>query len=305
MLDPDPEVAPVMPPVIAPKVQEKVEGIFDVRLKFVDVPVQIVSALLLVTKGFGCTVTVIVKGLPGQDPAIDVGVTMYSTVPSDELDGFERTWLIVAPDDADAPVIPSVIFPIVQLKLLGRLAVSAILTEEALQILFVGEFVTIGVPLIVTAVVVLLQFVVLLVKVNVALPGLTPVMIPASVTVAIASLLLTQVPPVVGDKVAVLPTHTAGGAFTIGLLLKLTFGVVFLQPVEVCVKVKLALPALNALTTPAFVILATEVLLLIHVPPEVGDIVYVDPTHIEAGADTAGISLMAIALVETVQPDEV
>ena len=41
-------------------------------------------------------------------------------------------------------------------------------------------------------------------------------MTPALVTVAIAGLLLTHVPPVVGDNVAVLPTHTAAGAVTVG-----------------------------------------------------------------------------------------
>jgi hypothetical protein len=36
------------------------------------------------------------------------------------------------------------------------------------------------------------------------------------VTVAIALLLLVHVPPVVGLRVAVLPTHTAAGAVTVG-----------------------------------------------------------------------------------------
>ena len=57
----------------------------------------------------------------------------------------------------------------------------------------------------VTAVVVLLQLVVDEVKVKVAGPAATPVTTPAEVTVATAGLLLTHVPPVVGDKVVVAP----------------------------------------------------------------------------------------------------
>ena len=51
----------------------------------------------------------------------------------------------------------------------------------------------------------LLQLVVDEVNVNVADPAATPVTTPAEVTVATAGLLLTQVPPVVGDKVVVAP----------------------------------------------------------------------------------------------------
>jgi uncharacterized protein (DUF362 family) len=49
--------------------------------------------------------------------------------------------------------------------------------------------------------------VVLLVNVNVAVPPFTPVTTPPLVTVAIAVLLLTHVPPVVGLKVVVDPSH--------------------------------------------------------------------------------------------------
>ena len=54
------------------------------------------------------------------------------------------------------------------------------------------------------------------VKVNVAVPAATPVTKPAFVTVAIALSLLIQVPPVVGDKVIVLPMVTDAGAETTG-----------------------------------------------------------------------------------------
>ncbi len=75
----------------------------------------------------------------------------------------------------------------------------------------------------VTAAVVLLQFVVPEVKVNVAAPDPTPVTTPDPDTVATEVLLLSQVPPVVGDKVVVPPTQiellpvmlTVGKAFTV------------------------------------------------------------------------------------------
>jgi hypothetical protein len=68
----------------------------------------------------------------------------------------------------------------------------------------------------VTDEVVLLQFVVPSVKVNVTVPADTPVITPALVTVAMALSLLTHVPPEVGDNVAVLPTHTDAGEVTRG-----------------------------------------------------------------------------------------
>jgi hypothetical protein len=64
--------------------------------------------------------------------------------------------------------------------------------------------------------VVALQPVIELVKVNVAVPADIPVTTPALVTEAINGLLLIQVPPVVGDKVIVLPTFTEAGAETTG-----------------------------------------------------------------------------------------
>jgi len=76
--------------------------------------------------------------------------------------------------------------------------------------------VTTGKSFTVTAVVVLPQLVVPSVKVNVTLPAATPVMTPASVTVAIPLSLLVQVPPMIGDKVAVLPTQRNAGADTVG-----------------------------------------------------------------------------------------
>ena len=62
---------------------------------------------------------------------------------------------------------------------------------------------TSGVGLTVTAEVVLAHPVDVCVKVNVAVPPDTPVTTPAFVTEATPGLSLTQVPPVVGDKVVV------------------------------------------------------------------------------------------------------
>lgn len=54
---------------------------------------------------------------------MDVAVTIYSTVPAAELLGLVRTWLIEAPEPADAPVMPPVTVPMVQLNELSALAV--------------------------------------------------------------------------------------------------------------------------------------------------------------------------------------
>jgi hypothetical protein len=67
---------------------------------------------------------------------------------------------------------------------------------------------------------------------------------------------------------------SVGKAFTV------TDDVVLLQPVEVCVKVNVALPVATPVTTPAFVTVATALLLLLHVPPVLGNNVVVDPAQI-------------------------
>ena len=84
---------------------------------------------------------------------VDVGVTIYSTVPAVVLLGLPSTWLMVVPVPADAPVIPPVIVPIVQLKLLDAVEVSVIFVLLPLQISFVSGLVTAGVGLTVTVIV--------------------------------------------------------------------------------------------------------------------------------------------------------
>ena len=121
------------------------------------------------------------------------------------------------------------------------------------------------------------------VKVQVADPAETPVTTPAFVTVAVAGLLLTHVPPIVGDKVVVAFMHIeeAPVILTVGEAFTVTADVVLLHPVEVSVKVKVAVPAETPVTTPASVTVATAGLLLTHVPPLVGDKVVVPFTQIK------------------------
>ena len=57
---------------------------------------------------------------------------------------------------------------------------------------------------------------------KVTLPAETPVTNPALVTVALVRSLLVQVPPVVGDKVIVLPMQTDDPALTAGKALTVT-----------------------------------------------------------------------------------
>jgi hypothetical protein len=127
------------------------------------------------------------------------------------------------------------------------------------------------------------QPVVLDVNVNVTVPAATPVTTPAFVTVALATLLLAHVPPVVGDSVVVLPTHTAVAPVidAIGLALTVMTGVgLDWHPVVLLVKVNVTVPAETPVTTPEFDTVATAVLLLTHVPPVVGERVVVLPAQI-------------------------
>jgi hypothetical protein len=77
IVDPEPGVAPVIPPVTFPIVHAKLLGAVAVRLMFVFPPLHMVTAAGVVTTGVGLTVTVIVYGEPGQFPVDDVGVTIY------------------------------------------------------------------------------------------------------------------------------------------------------------------------------------------------------------------------------------
>jgi hypothetical protein len=153
MVAPEPELAPVMLPMIDPIVQAKLLGALDVKVIFGPVPLQMLAVVELVTIGIGLTVTVIVKGVPAQEPVVAVGVTKYTTVPAATLLGLVSVWLIDAPEPALAPVMPPVIAPIVQTKLLGTLDVKVIFGPVPLHVFAVGGLVTVGVGLTVTVIV--------------------------------------------------------------------------------------------------------------------------------------------------------
>ena len=89
MVPPDPALAPVIPPVIAPIVHAKVLGAELVRTMLGPTPSQVVAVAALVTAGVGFTVTVMVKADPTHNPVTEVGVTKYCTVPAVALLGFE------------------------------------------------------------------------------------------------------------------------------------------------------------------------------------------------------------------------
>jgi hypothetical protein len=141
-----------------------------------------------------------------------------------------------------------------------------------------------------------------LVKVKVALPAVTPVTTPALVTVATAGLLLAQVPPVLGESVVVAPIQilSAPIMLTTGVLLTVTGAVGReTQPVEVLVKVKVAEPAVTAVTTPSLVTVATAGLLLVQVPPVVGDKPVVSPIQrlLDPVMETVGNALTVTGAV--------
>jgi hypothetical protein len=143
-----------------------------------------------------------------------------------------------------------------------------------------------------------------LVNVNVALPLLTPVTTPLLVTVATALLLLLHVPPDVGDNVVVVPTHIVVGpvTLTVGFPFTVTAVVALeIHPVELLVKVNVALPAVLPVTIPPLVTVATALLLLLQVPPIDGESVVVASTHIGFGPviETVGLSFTVIVFVDS------
>jgi hypothetical protein len=60
IVDPEPALAPVIPPVIVPTVQEKELGVEALKEIFGLVPLHTSIEFVVVTDGFGFTVTVIV-----------------------------------------------------------------------------------------------------------------------------------------------------------------------------------------------------------------------------------------------------
>jgi hypothetical protein len=143
-----------MLPVIVPTVQVNVLAAVAVNAILVAVPLQIAAVFAVVTAGVGLTVTVIVYGAPGHAVvAVDVGVTIYCTVPAVALLGLVSVCAMVLPDPALAPVMLPVIVPTVQLNVLAAVDVNAMFVAVPLQIEAVLAVVTAGVGLTVTVIV--------------------------------------------------------------------------------------------------------------------------------------------------------
>jgi len=75
MVEPEPAEAPVIAPMLVPKVQAKLEAAEAVRLMLGPVPLQVLAVVEVVTVGIGFTVTVIFVAEPTQEPRVAVGVT--------------------------------------------------------------------------------------------------------------------------------------------------------------------------------------------------------------------------------------
>jgi hypothetical protein len=88
MVAPDPGLAPRIPPVTDPTVHVKLDEVEAANEILVADPLHISAAEEVITTGAGLTVTTITYGLPAHNPAVEVGVTRYSTVPDDKLSGF-------------------------------------------------------------------------------------------------------------------------------------------------------------------------------------------------------------------------
>jgi hypothetical protein len=138
---------------MVPIVQLNEEGTLEVSAMFGLVALQMETAPGLVTAGVGFTVMVIVYGAPTHPPAVEVGVTIYWTVPAAELDGLVNTSFIAAPPPAFAPVMPPLMVPMVHVNVLAALAVNAMFGLVALQVEAVAGFVTAGFGLTVTVMV--------------------------------------------------------------------------------------------------------------------------------------------------------
>jgi hypothetical protein len=145
MVEPLPAPDPVIPPIIVPIVHVNVLLILEVNPIEVATPLQLTDVVLLVTTGAACTVLVIVTGEPTQVPDVEVGVTMYCTLPSVVLLGSVSVWAMVEPLPAPDPVIPPLIVPIVHANVLPALEVSPMLVATPLQLACVAGVVTTGV----------------------------------------------------------------------------------------------------------------------------------------------------------------
>jgi hypothetical protein len=123
-----------------------VAAVLPVMLYVAVAPLQVDPLAVEVTTGDGFTVTVMIcVARPGQaGDAVDVGVTIYCTVPAVLPLALTSVCAMVAPFPALAPLMLPVMVPMVQLKLLGVDEVSAMLVVAPLQIVAVSAVVTTG-----------------------------------------------------------------------------------------------------------------------------------------------------------------
>jgi hypothetical protein len=124
------------------------------------------------------------------------------------------------------------------------------------------------------------------VNIKVAVPIAKPVTIPEFDTEATLGLLLTHVPPPIGESELVPFTQILDDPViaTFGLLKTVMDGVFReVHPVLLCTNLKVVEPPKIPVTNPELLTVAILVLLLIHVPPLTGDKVVVLFTHIEFG----------------------
>jgi hypothetical protein len=248
-------------------------------------PAQILLVPVMLTTGKALTVTVPV-GADTQPVVVFVKVKV--AVPADT--------------PVTIPPLVTVATPGALLTQVPPLVGDKVVVAPA-QIVVEPVILTTGIALIVTAVVGAdTQPVVPSVNVNVAMPADTPVTTPAFVTVATAGVLLVQVPPVEGDKVVVAPTQMllAPIRLAIGVAFTVTAGVAAeTQPVVELVKIKVTEPAATPVTRPAFVTVATPGLVLVQVPPVVGDKDVVPPMQMlnDPVTLTAGVGFTVIVPV--------
>ena len=107
---------------------------------------------------------------------------------------------------------------------------------------------------------------------------------PELVTEAIVGLRLVHEPPTVGVTVVNEPAHIEDGPDMLPTGFELTVTnaeALEIQPVLLSVNVNVEVPEATAVIIPAFVMVATEGLLLTQIPPVEGKIDVVPPIHIE------------------------
>lgn len=123
------------------------------------------------------------------------------------------------------------------------------------------------------------------VNTKVAVPGATPVTMPLWLMVAILGLLLTQLPPLDGSKAVEVPTQIFAGPFNEieGLPFTVTCKLVPEAQPFAAVKVSIDNPLDTPVITPALVIVATAVLLLVQEPPVAGNTFVVVPAQMVDG----------------------